>query len=137
MLGAVLAGGVVSSLALSLPVDVSLLAASLILAVTVSVAPSAGLAKVVVAKPLLLRWWGLCFDRLWQADCLHCTSDLMYLTNVQRLALGLEGTPDPSQAVVAAAVTKTAYKGYVAPDYKAAAPGSTSGGGTGGGGAKP
>lgn len=41
----------------------------------------------------------------------------MYLTNVQRLALGLEGTPDPSQAVVAAAVTKTAYKGYVAPDY--------------------
>ena len=92
---------------------------------------------VVVAKPLLLRWWGLCFDRLWQADCLHCTSDPMYLTNVQRLALGLEGTPDPSQAVVAAAVTKTAYKGYVAPDYKAAAPGSTSGGGTGGGGAKP
>ena len=48
---------------------------------------------------------------------MHCTSDLMYLTNVQRLALGLEGTPDPSQAVVAAAVTKTAYKGYVAPDY--------------------
>ena len=64
----------------------------------------------------------------------------MYLTNVQRLALGLEGTPDPSQAVVAAAVTKTAYKGYVAPDYKAAAPASTGGGtgtGTGGGGAKP
>jgi len=60
----------------------------------------------------------------------------MYLTNVQRLALGLEGTPDPSQAVVAAAVAKTAYKGYVAPDYKAAAPAST-GGGTGGGGAKP
>ena len=72
------------------------------------------------------------------SDCLHCTTaQLMYLTNVQRLALGLEGTPDPSQAVVAAAVTKTAYKGYVAPDYKAAAPGSTSGGGTGGGGAKP
>ena len=46
----------------------------------------------------------------------------MYLTNVQRLALHLEGTPDPSQAVVAAAVTKTGYKGYVAPDYVAAAP---------------
>jgi hypothetical protein len=45
----------------------------------------------------------------------------MYLCNDTRLALGLEGTPDPSQAVVAAAVTKTGYKGYVAPDYKAAA----------------
>ena len=59
----------------------------------------------------------------------------MYLCNHTRLALGLEGTPDPSQAVVAAAVTKTGYKGYVAPDYKAAAaPASTGGtGGTGGG----
>lgn len=46
----------------------------------------------------------------------------MYLTNVERLHLGLEGTPDPSQAVVAAAVAKTGYKGYVAPDYVAAAP---------------
>jgi hypothetical protein len=65
----------------------------------------------------------------------------MYLPNVQRLALHLEGTPDPSQAVVAAAVTKTGYTGYVAPDYKAAAPapagggGSGTGGGTGGSGA--
>ena len=58
----------------------------------------------------------------------------MYLTNVQRLALGLEGTPDPSQAVVGAAVSKANYRGYVAPDYKAAAPASTGGtGGTGGG----
>ena len=46
----------------------------------------------------------------------------MYLTNVERLHLGLEGTPDPSQAVVGAAVTRTGYKGYVAPDYVAAAP---------------
>ena len=41
----------------------------------------------------------------------------MYLTNVQRLALGLEGTPDAPQSVVAAAVTKTGYKGFVAPEY--------------------
>ena len=53
---------------------------------------------------------------------LHPCRAPMYLTNVQRLALGLEGTPDPSQAVVAAAVTKTGYKGYVAPDYVAVAP---------------
>jgi hypothetical protein len=46
----------------------------------------------------------------------------MYLCNHTRLALGLEGTPDPSQAVIAAAVTKTGYKGYVAPDYVAAVP---------------
>jgi hypothetical protein len=46
----------------------------------------------------------------------------MYLPNYTRLALGLEGTPDPSQAVVAAAVAKTGYKGYVAPDYVAAVP---------------
>ena len=46
----------------------------------------------------------------------------MYICNHTRLALGLEGTPDPSQAVIAAAVTKTGYKGYVAPDYAAAAP---------------
>lgn len=52
------------------------------------------------------------------SDWLHCTTaQLMYLTNVQRLALGLEGTPDAPQSVVAAAVTKTGHKGYVAPDY--------------------
>ena len=45
----------------------------------------------------------------------------MYLTNHVRLALGLEGTPDPSQAVVAAAVAKTGYKGYVGPGYAPAA----------------
>jgi hypothetical protein len=45
----------------------------------------------------------------------------MYLTNVQRLALHLEGNPDAPQTVVAAAVTATGYKGYVSPDYVAAA----------------
>ena len=54
----------------------------------------------------------------------------MYLTNHVRLALGLEGTPDPSQAVVAAAVAKTGYKGYVAPDHKAAVPTGAGGAGT-------
>jgi hypothetical protein len=46
----------------------------------------------------------------------------MYLTNHTRLDLGLEGTPDSSQAVIAAAVAKAGYKGYVSPDYVAAAP---------------
>jgi hypothetical protein len=46
----------------------------------------------------------------------------MYLCNHTRLALGLEGTPDPSLAVVQAAVTKTGYTGYVSPDYTAPAP---------------
>ena len=53
---------------------------------------------------------------------LHPCRATMYLNNHVRLALGLEGTPDPTQAVVAAAVTKTGYKGYVAPDFKVAAP---------------
>ena len=43
----------------------------------------------------------------------------MYLCNVQRLALGLEGTPDPDLATVQAAVTKHDYKGYVSPEYVA------------------
>ena len=51
----------------------------------------------------------------------------VYLTNHVRLALGLVGTPDPTQAVVAAAVTKSGYKGYVAPDYVAAAPAAAGG----------
>ena len=46
----------------------------------------------------------------------------MYLTNHVRLALGLVGTPDPTQAVIAAAVGKTGYKGYVSPDYVSAVP---------------
>ena len=46
----------------------------------------------------------------------------MYLDNVVALALGLEGTIDPSQEVVAAAVEATGYTGYVAPDFVAAAP---------------
>lgn len=41
----------------------------------------------------------------------------MYLDNVVALALGLEGTSDPSQEVVAAAVAATGYTGYVAPDF--------------------
>jgi hypothetical protein len=53
---------------------------------------------------------------------LHLWRAAVYLTNHVRLALGLEGTPDPSQAVVAAAVTKTGYKGYVGPGYVSAAP---------------
>ena len=72
------------------------------------------------------------------ARWVHCTG-AMYLTNVQRLALHLEGNPDAPQAVVAAAVAKTGYTGYVAPDYVAAAPPRTGGGsgtgGTGGSGA--
>lgn len=56
----------------------------------------------------------------------------MYLANHVRLALGLEGTPDPSLAVVQAAATKTGYTGYVAPDYTAPpARSGTGGGGTG------
>jgi hypothetical protein len=53
---------------------------------------------------------------------LHPWRAAVYLTNVERLALHLEGNPDAPQAVIAAAVTKTGYKGYVAPDYVAAAP---------------
>jgi hypothetical protein len=56
----------------------------------------------------------------------------MYLTNVQRLALHLEGYPDAPLSVVQAAVTATGYKGYVAPEYVAPAPPATTGGtGTG------
>jgi hypothetical protein len=57
----------------------------------------------------------------------------MHLTNVQRLALHLEGNPDAPLSVVQAAVTATGYKGYVAPDY--AAPPAPPKGGTGGPGA--
>ena len=72
----------------------------------------------MVVGGLLLKG-GRPFKRV--ADWLHCTAD-MYLTNVQRLALHLEGNPDAPQTVVAAAVAKTGYKGYVAPDYVAAVP---------------
>jgi hypothetical protein len=63
----------------------------------------------------------------------------MYLTNVQRLALHLEGTSDPSLAAVQAAVTETGYAGYVCPECEAAAPASTGTGtgGTGSGGTRP
>jgi hypothetical protein len=63
---------------------------------------------------------------------MHCTS-AMYLTNVQRLALHLEGNPDAPLAVIQAAVTATGYTGYVAPDYSAPAPPRSTGTGTGGG----
>jgi hypothetical protein len=56
---------------------------------------------------------------------------VMYLTSAVRLALGLEGTPDPSLAVVQAAVTATGYKGYVSMEY--VAPPAPAKGGTGGG----
>jgi hypothetical protein len=58
----------------------------------------------------------------------------MYLTNVQRLALHLEGYPDAPLSVVQEAVTATGYAGYVAPDYVAPAPKApaSTGGGTGG-----
>lgn len=63
----------------------------------------------------------------------------MYLTNVQRLALHLEGNPDAPLSVVQAAVTATGYTGYVAPDYVAPTPPATqtTGTGTGGGGTTP
>jgi hypothetical protein len=60
----------------------------------------------------------------------------MYLCNHVRLALHLEGTPDPSLTVVQAAVTATGYTGYVAPGFVAAAP-KAGGGTSSGGGAKP
>lgn len=56
----------------------------------------------------------------------------IYICNHTRLALGLEGTPDPSLAVLQAAVTATGYKGYVCPDFVAKAAPAPTGGGTGG-----
>jgi hypothetical protein len=46
----------------------------------------------------------------------------MYVCNHVRLALRLEGNPDPSLAVLQTAVTATGYTGYVAPGYVAPAP---------------
>ena len=43
----------------------------------------------------------------------------MYLPNFIKLQLGLEGYPNPSQAEIEAAVTKTGYKGFVSLDYEA------------------
>jgi hypothetical protein len=59
----------------------------------------------------------------------------MFIPNYTRLLLGLEGTPDPSLAVVQAAVAKKGFTGYVAPDYSAPAPPRSTGTGTGGSGA--
>ena len=41
----------------------------------------------------------------------------MYLDNYVKLALGLEGNPDPTQAEIEAAVTATGYTGYVSMEY--------------------
>ena len=41
----------------------------------------------------------------------------MYLGNVERLALGLEGTPNPTYEQVDAAVTATGYTGFVSLEY--------------------
>ena len=41
----------------------------------------------------------------------------MYLANHVKLALGLEGYPDPTQAEIEAAVTATGYTGYVSMEY--------------------
>ena len=67
-----------------------------------------------------------------EADWVDQPIPAMYLANHVRLALGLEGTPDPSLAVIQAAVTKTGYGGYVAMEYVAPAPAAAKGG-TGGG----
>lgn len=58
----------------------------------------------------------------------------MYLANHVRLALGLEGTPDPTNAQVQAAVAATGYTGYVAEDYTSPAPAPAKSGGSSGGG---
>ena len=41
----------------------------------------------------------------------------MYVDNVTKLALGLEGNTDPTQAELEAAVAATGYTGYVAADF--------------------
>ena len=41
----------------------------------------------------------------------------MYLDNYVKLALGLEGYPDPTQAEIEAAVTATGYTGYISMEY--------------------
>ena len=56
----------------------------------------------------------------------------MYVDNVAKLALGLEGNTDPTQAELEAAVTATGYTGYVSMEYDLQktppAPDTTSGG---------
>ena len=41
----------------------------------------------------------------------------MYLNNHVKIALGLEGNPDPTQAEIEAAVAATGYTGYVSMEY--------------------
>jgi hypothetical protein len=83
----------------------------------------------LLGRPLLLSGGG---GFLVAANWVHCTS-AMYLCNHVRLAIGLEGTPDPSNTVVQAAVTASGYTGYVSEDFVAAAAptkGRTGGGGS-------
>ena len=42
---------------------------------------------------------------------------LVYVCNAQKLALGLEGVPNPTYEQVDAAVTATGYTGFVALEY--------------------
>lgn len=83
----------------------------------------------LLGRPLLLSGGG---GFLVAANWVHCTS-AMYLCNHVRLAIGLEGTPDPSNTVVQAAVTASGYTGYVSEDFVAAAPVKAAGGGGTGG----
>ena len=46
----------------------------------------------------------------------HCAAS-MYVVNHAKIALGLEGNTDPTQAELEAAVTATGYTGYVSMEY--------------------
>ena len=67
-------------------------------------------------------FWGWWSPVDWARQSGWTAEAVMYLVNHVALALGLEGTPDPSLEVVQAAVTRKGYTGYVSPDYVAAAP---------------
>ena len=74
---------------------------------------------VVVAKPLLLRWWGLCSVWADRPHWMQCTGAMPYICNHTALDLGLEGTPDPSLALLTERVNATGYTGYVCPEFTA------------------
>ena len=42
----------------------------------------------------------------------------MYVDNYIKIALGIEGNTDPTQAELEAAVSATGYKGYVSMEYE-------------------
>ena len=50
---------------------------------------------------------------------------LVYVCNAQKLALGLEGVPNPTYEQVDAAVTATGYTGFVALEYHVVKAGET------------